>query len=109
MKKLDYCPECSIELNSRESEMGFCQNCKHNWDEDDIDMEEDYYDEEYYEGEPNENCEKCGRTYDHFGYDYQYCKACGWDAENQKWDKPIKPTDADYLAGEADILTGRWW
>ena len=74
-----------------------------------IDMEEDYYDEEYYEGEPNDNCEKCGRTYDDIGYDYQYCKACGWDAENQKWDKPIKPTDADYLAGEADILTGRWW
>lgn len=24
--------------------------------------DEDYYDEEYWEGEPNQECEKCGRT-----------------------------------------------
>ncbi len=47
--------------------------------------DEDYYDEEYWEGEPNQECEKCGRTYDDIGYDYQYCKACGWDADNKKF------------------------
>lgn len=72
-------------------------------------MEEDYYDEEYYEGEPDDNCEKCGRTYDDIDYNFQTCRACGWDAENQKWNKPREPNDADYLAGEADILTGSWW
>lgn len=70
---------------------------------------EDYYDEEYWEGEPNTECEKCGRTYDDIGYEYQYCKVCGWDAEKKKWDKPLEPTQDDYLAGDADILTGRWF
>jgi hypothetical protein len=69
--------------------------------------DEDYYDEEYWEGEPNQECEKCGRTYDDIGYDYQYCKACGWDAHNKKWDKPIEPTNADIEMGEADF-NGRW-
>lgn len=53
-------------------------------------------------------CPKCGRYYDEIGADLQYCKACGWDAENKKFDKPIKPTDDDFMAGEADILTGKW-
>jgi hypothetical protein len=65
----------------------------------------------YYE-EDNEicydDCPKCGRTYDEIGHEYQYCKACGWDAENEKFLKPIEPTNEDYMAGEADILTGRW-
>ena len=61
------------------------------------------------EKELNKNCEKCDRYYDEIGYEYQYCKACGWDAENQIWSEPINPTDDDYLNGEADILTGRWW
>lgn len=52
MKKLDYCPECSIGLNSRESEMGFCQNCKHNWDDNDID-------------DSNECCDDCGCYHGH--------------------------------------------
>ena len=69
--------------------------------------DEDYYDEEYWEGEPNQECEKCGRTYDDIGYDYQYCKACGWDADNKKWDKPIEPSNADIEMGEADF-NGRW-
>lgn len=40
---------------------------------------EDDYGEEYWENEPNESCPKCGRDYDDIGYDYQHCKACGWD------------------------------
>ena len=70
---------------------------------------EDDYDDEYYECQPLESCPKCGRSYDEIGHLLQYCKACGWDAENEKWEKPIKPTDADFMAGEADILTGRWF
>lgn len=35
MKKLDFCPECSIELSNMESLMGFCENCKANWDVED--------------------------------------------------------------------------
>lgn len=66
-----------------------------------------YYDEEYWEGEPNQECEKCGRSYDDIGYDYQYCKACGWDADNKKYDKPIEPTNADIEMGEADF-NGSW-
>ena len=64
-------------------------------------------DEEYWEEEPNQECEKCGRTYDDIGYDYQYCRACGWDADNKKWDKPIEPTNADIECGDADF-NGRW-
>ncbi|ODS87283.1 MAG: hypothetical protein ABS44_11750 [Chryseobacterium sp. SCN 40-13] len=30
-ERKEYCPECSIGLNSRESEMCFCQNCKASW------------------------------------------------------------------------------
>lgn len=71
-------------------------------------MAEEYYDEDYCVNEPLTCCPKCNRSYDDIGYDFQFCKACGWDAENEKWDKPLEPTQADYLAGEADILTGRW-
>ncbi len=74
-----------------------------------IDMEEDYYDEEYYEGQPHEDCPKCGRSYDHFDFDYQICSKCGWDAENEKWTKAREPSDDDYLNGDADILTGKWY
>ena len=43
MKKYDFCPNCSIGLNSREMELGFCQNCKHYWtDEDEFDDEDDF-------------------------------------------------------------------
>jgi hypothetical protein len=42
MRNLDYCPECGIGLNNREEGLGFCSNCKANWepdysDEDEID------------------------------------------------------------------------
>ncbi|GAB4327363.1 MAG: hypothetical protein Kow0037_00850 [Calditrichia bacterium] len=65
----------------------------------DYDNEYDLYDE----------CPKCGRYYDELDYEYQICRACGWDAENKKWCKPIEPTDEDYINGEADFLTGRWY
>ena len=68
-------------------------------DDDDYDDDEGTYDD----------CPKCGRSYDEIGHELQYCKACGWDAENKKWENAIKPTNADYMAGEADILTGRWF
>jgi len=71
-------------------------------------MEEDY-DEDYWDGQPNDDCTKCGRHYNDIDYDYQSCSKCGWDEENQKWEKPIEPTDEDFMAGEADILTGRWY
>lgn len=43
MNKYDFCPNCSIGLNSREMELGFCQNCKHDWtDKDEFDDEDDF-------------------------------------------------------------------
>jgi len=67
-------------------------------------MEDELYDYNSYS-----DCPKCGRPYDEIGHEYQFCKACGWDAENEKFEKPIEPTDSDYLNGDADILTGRWY
>ncbi len=71
-------------------------------------MEEDYFDDEYYEGEPNQDCEKCGRSYNDIDFDFQFCSKCGWDADKKKWGEKIEPTDDDFMAGEADILTGQW-
>lgn len=65
----------------------------------------DFYNEEI---EAYKECPKCGRSYDELQFDLQYCKVCGWDAENKKWCKPIKPNISDYVSGEADILTGIW-
>lgn len=73
------------------------------------DSQEDWYDDEYYEGQPHEDCPKCGRSYDHIDFDYQSCSKCGWDAENEKWTEAREPSDDDYLNGDADILTGRWY
>jgi ribosomal protein L37E len=73
------------------------------------DSQEDWYDDEYYEGQPHEDCPKCGRSYDHIDFDYQSCSKCGWDAENEKWTEAREPSDDDYLNGGADILTGRWY
>ena len=53
-------------------------------------------------------CPKCGKSYDEIGLELQYCKVCGWDAENKKLNEPIKPSILDYVSGEADILTGLW-
>lgn len=66
-------------------------------------------DREWEEMQPLEICPKCGRDYDDIGFDYQYCKACGWDAEKNEFGKSIEPTEDDYLNGDADILTGRWY
>lgn len=70
--------------------------------------DDEYYDDEFYEGQPLESCPKCGRSYDDIGFDYQYCKACGWDAEKETWGETREPEQADYEMGDADILTGRW-
>ena len=69
--------------------------------------DEDYYDD-LIENSPHEHCPKCGRWYDEIGFEYQYCKACGWDAEKNEWAESMEPTDMDYLNGDADILTGEW-
>ena len=68
----------------------------------------DYYDEEPDDSDCD-SCPKCGRGYDDIDYDYQSCSKCGWDEDNKKWGKAIEPTEDDYLNGDADILTGRWY
>ena len=44
-----------------------------------------------------ETCPKCGRWYDEIGFDFQWCKACGYDAEKGEFGESVEPTDADYL------------
>lgn len=44
MKKYSFCPNCQIGLNSREMQLGFCQNCRHDWtdeEEEDDDLDGD--------------------------------------------------------------------
>ena len=41
MERYSFCPECSIGLNSMEMELCFCQNCKADWVDIDLDDEED--------------------------------------------------------------------
>jgi len=67
------------------------------------------YDAEWEAMQPYESCPTCGRDYDDIGFDYQYCKKCGWDAEKGQFDKSMEPTEDDYLNGDADILTGEWF
>ena len=54
-------------------------------------------------------CPQCGRDYDEVGYDLQWCKKCGWDAERERYERPLEPTDEDFINGDADILTGKWY
>lgn len=62
------------------------------------------------ENEGYHDCPKCNRSYDEVDYDYQFCSKCGWDAVNGKYSKgKRKPTNSDYMSGEADILTERFW
>jgi len=70
------CPEClgRCERDELDTFGGLCEECS------------GAFDEEYWEREPNQWCEKCGRTYDDYGYEYQYCEACGWDADKKKFD-----------------------
>lgn len=51
--KYQFCPNCSIGLNSRESDMRFCQNCKHSWEEEDEDDDEEFDEEDF------ECCDNC--------------------------------------------------
>lgn len=69
-----------------------------------------YSDDDYCAGQPCDSCPSCQRSYDDIDFDYQSCSKCGWDAEKEKFNPSIKrePTDDDYMAGDADILTGRW-
>lgn len=67
--------------------------------------------EEYYEESVFENCPACGRSYNDIDFDFQCCSKCGWDADKKRYDPEIyrHPKDADYLSGDADILTGEWY
>jgi len=71
---------------------------------------EEYYDDDYYENQPDESCPKCGRIYDGIDFDYQSCSKCGWDNEKNRFDNEIvrEPSDDDFLNGDADLLTGEW-
>lgn len=70
-----------------------------------VEENDDYYDDYC---ESSESCPNCGRMYDDIGFDYQYCKVCGWDANNEEFEHPVEPTEYDYMSGEADLLTGEW-
>ena len=54
------------------------------------DLEDDFYDDEYYENQPHEDCPKCGRHYDDIDFDYQICSHCKYNAESKTFLK-IKP------------------
>ena len=71
-------------------------------------MDDNEYYDDLYENSPHECCPKCGRMYDDIGFDLQYCKVCGWDAEKKEWAESLEPSDDDYMNGDADILTGEW-
>lgn len=72
-------------------------------------MKDEDFDEDYYEGQPHENCPKCGRDFDDIDFDYQSCSKCGWDIDKNSFSAQVRePSEDDYLNGDADILTGRW-
>lgn len=70
--------------------------------------DENYYDDEYYESQPHEDCPKCGRTYDDIDFDYQTCSKCGWDSEYEKFGESREPDEDDFMKGDADLLSGHW-
>ena len=73
-------------------------------------MEAEETDYDYYEEYGLQDCPNCNRSYDEIDYDFQICSKCGWD-ENKKQicvKSIIEPNDNDYLAGDADPITGRW-
>lgn len=43
MKAPEYCPECSIGLNNSEIQMKFCQNCRHDWNDEEYEDDEDNF------------------------------------------------------------------
>jgi len=71
---------------------------------------DDDFDEDYDES-CLDSCPQCQRWYDEIDYDYQACSKCGYDAGLDKYVPELKrePTDHDYMNGDADILTGRWY
>ena len=75
-----------------------------------IESDPEMYDDEYYEGQPDESCPKCGRDYDDIDFDFQSCSKCGWDAEKESFDNEIvrEPSDEDFMNGDADLLSGEW-
>ena len=70
---------------------------------------EDDFDEDYDDERGFDSCNKCGRDYDEIDKEYQSCSKCGWDEDKKVWGEKREPTDEDYMNGDADILTGRWW
>lgn len=65
--------------------------------------------DDFDEDEGYSDCPNCGRPYDEIDYDYQSCSKCGLDADGKPTGYKRKPTNSDYLNGDADILTGRWY
>lgn len=56
--------------------MRFCQNCKANWEDEDIEDEAEITD-----------CPNCGRGYDDADADFLICHHCGYDVEKGKVDE----------------------
>lgn len=44
IKEIDFCPECGIGLNRPEINLGFCQNCKANWEPEEV--EDEFFDDD---------------------------------------------------------------
>ncbi len=67
-------------------------------------------DEDCEEDNIHTDCPKCGRYLDEIDYEYQSCSKCGYDIEKGQFDRKLRrePTEGDYMAGDADIITGRW-
>ncbi len=42
-------------------------------------IDEEDYNDEFWEGQPNENCPKCSRMFDDIDFDFQSCSKCGWN------------------------------
>ena len=71
----------------------------------------DDYEDDYFEVFGYSDCPQCQRHYDEIDYDLQLCSKCGWDADKNEYDLKYKrePTNDDFMAGDADIITGRWY
>lgn len=76
-------------------------------------MSTDYFEDYDYcdDDEPLQCCPKCDRWYDDIDSDFQTCSKCGWDANENRYEKSARrePNEDDYMSGEADILTGFWY
>lgn len=45
MNNYSFCPYCQIGLNSQEMQLRFCQNCRHDWNDEDVDDENEEIEE----------------------------------------------------------------